>query len=80
MCILEKESTKGQGYQTGTHMQRERKHYKQINQQYNKYYLMTKKTVPANDTHHYEHVGARIIQIGATIKKLWKFEVNRLNR
>jgi hypothetical protein len=49
---------------------RERKHYKQINQQYNKYYLMTKKTVPANDTHHYEHVDARIIQIGATIKRL----------
>jgi hypothetical protein len=31
---------------------------------------MTKQTVPTDATHRYEHVSARIIQIGATVKKL----------
>jgi hypothetical protein len=46
------------------------KHCKQINKQYRKQYLMTKQIVPTDATHRYEHVGARIIQIGAMIKKL----------
>jgi hypothetical protein len=41
---------------------------------------MTKQRVPTDATRHYEHVGTKIIQIGATVKKLWRFEVNRLNR
>jgi hypothetical protein len=45
-----------------------------------KQYPMTKQIVPIDTTHRYEHVGARTIQIGATVKKLRRFEVNRLNQ
>jgi hypothetical protein len=31
---------------------------------------MTKKTAPIDTTHRYEHMGARIIPIRATVKKL----------
>jgi hypothetical protein len=41
---------------------------------------MTKQIVPTNATRPYEHVSARIIKIGATVKKLQMFEVNILNR
>jgi hypothetical protein len=41
---------------------------------------MTKQTIPKYATHCYERMSVRITQIGATVKKLWRFEVNRLNR
>jgi hypothetical protein len=37
------------------------KQCKQINKQYIKQYLVTKKIVPTDATHHYEHMGVRII-------------------
>jgi hypothetical protein len=37
------------------------KHAKQINKQYNKQYLVTKKIVPSYATRRYEHVSLRII-------------------
>jgi hypothetical protein len=39
----------------------ENKQQKQVNKQYNKYYLTTKQTVPQDATHRYERVSARII-------------------
>jgi hypothetical protein len=56
------------------------KQHKKINKQYNKLCLVTKQTVPKDATHHYECVSAWITWIGATVKKLLRFEVNRLNR
>jgi hypothetical protein len=56
------------------------KQHKNINKQYIKQCLMAKQTVPKDATRRYESVSARVTQIGATVKKLWMFEVNILNR
>jgi hypothetical protein len=45
------------------------KQHKQINKQCTKQFLMTKQIVPKDATHRYECVSARIISIGATVKK-----------
>jgi hypothetical protein len=54
------------------------KQHKQINKQYIKQCLITKQIVPKDVTHRYKRVSARITSIGATVKKLRGFEVNRL--
>jgi hypothetical protein len=43
------------------------KQCKPINKYYTRQYLMTKKSVPIDATRLYEHVSARIIEIGATV-------------
>jgi hypothetical protein len=49
----------------------DRKHVIQrINKIVNQTVPMNNKTLPTDATHCYEHVDARIIQIGATVKKL----------
>jgi hypothetical protein len=53
------------------------KQCKQINTKYNKQCLITKQVVPKDATHRYKRVSARITTIGATVKKLWRFKVNR---
>jgi hypothetical protein len=48
----------------------ETKQCKQINKQYTKQYLMTKQTIPTDPTRRYEHMSARIIDIGGTVGNL----------
>jgi hypothetical protein len=46
------------------------KQSQQINKQYTKQYLKSNQIVPKYSTRFYEHVSARITEIGVTVKKL----------